>query len=70
MQFIRFGELYLDPNQIQYVRRFMPEIQGPARDDAGGLRLGFEQREITVYDDDPGFAELIAWLEGNSQTPA
>jgi hypothetical protein len=27
------------------------------------MRSGFEQRELTLYDDDPGYAEFMQWLE-------
>ena len=69
MHLVKFGNLYLDPNKLLYVERFMPEIMSSSHAGAG-LRLGFEQREITIYDDDPGYAELVAWLEANNETSA
>jgi hypothetical protein len=69
MSLLRFGSLYLDPDQILYVRQFLPNVKGLPPDNEGGLRIGFAQREITLSEDDPGFAELMAWLDAHSQTP-
>lgn len=68
MRFIRFGGLYLDPNKLQYARRLLPVVKGLPPDNEGGICLGFDQREIKIYEDEPGFAELIAWLDQNSET--
>ncbi len=68
MRFIRFGGLYLDLNKLLYARRFLPEVKSLPPNNDGGVRLGFDQREITVYEDEPGFAELVAWLDQNSET--
>jgi hypothetical protein len=70
MSLPRFGSLYLDPDQILYVRRLLPNVKGLLPDDQGGLRIGFAQREITLYEDELGFAEFVAWLDSHSQTPA
>ena len=70
MRLMRFGGLYFDPDKVLYARRFLPEVKGLPPNDEGGVRLGFDQREITVYEVDPGFAELLAWLDRNSETPA
>jgi hypothetical protein len=63
MNLARFGSLYLDTDRIIYVRRFMPQVKAPPPDNQGGVRIGFEQRELTLYDDDPGYVEFIQWLE-------
>jgi hypothetical protein len=70
MRLLRFGSLYFAPDQILYVRQFLPNVKGLPPDDEGGLRIGFAQREITLYEDDPGFVEFVAWLDEHSQTPA
>ncbi len=70
MRLTAFGHLYIDTDKLVYVRRFLPEVRGP--DSRGGLRLGFDQHELTLFDDEPGFAELSAWLERQDtqdQTP-
>jgi hypothetical protein len=69
MSLLRFGSLYLDPDQILYARRFLPNVKGLPPDNEAGLRIGFAQREITLHEDDPGFIEFVAWLDEHSQTP-
>ena len=67
MSLTRFGSFYLDTEKIRYVRCFLPNVKGLPPDDEGGLHIGLERREITLYDDDPGAAELQAWLERHSR---
>ena len=35
----------------------------PGSGEAGGVRIGFDQAETTIFDDEAGFEEFIHWLD-------
>jgi hypothetical protein len=68
MNLRKFGNYYINVEQITYVHRFEaqispPGLSMPGTSNAGGVRIFFENSELTIYTEEPGCAELIAWLE-------
>jgi hypothetical protein len=69
MNLHKFGNYYINVEEILYVHRFEAQISPPGlampgTTNPGGARIYFENSELTIYSDEPGYAEFIAWLDG------
>lgn len=65
----RFGSLFLDLDKVIYVRRFLPQTGGLRPAQHAGVRVGLVHGEVTLYDDEPGFVELVDWVEQHAILP-
>ena len=67
----RFGNFYIQVDKIVYVHRFDPQINPPSlslpgTNALGGVRIFFESQDLTINEDEPGYAEFVNWL-GNEK---
>jgi hypothetical protein len=66
---MKFGSFYIHLDKIAYVHKFTPEVLPASAVKArniGGVRMGFDNNELIIYEDEPGYAEFVAWLDSDT----
>jgi hypothetical protein len=65
MNLRRFGDFAINLDRITYVYRFQAQLGPPipGTSGKGGVRIFFENQELTVYDDEAGHDELLEWFD-------
>jgi hypothetical protein len=60
-----FGDYLINLDRITYVRRFQPQLGPPipGTTGKGGVSIFFDSQELTVYEDEAGYDELLAWMD-------
>ncbi len=67
----KFGNVYIDVDKIVYVRKISPGRfpLGSARGDSGAeIIIHFEEDDLTLHEDEPGYDEFMRWIEFNAST--
>jgi hypothetical protein len=64
----KFGNFYINVEKVSYAHRFYPDVIPanmfrPGSGDTGGVRIGFDQGETTIFDDEEGFQQFMQWLD-------
>jgi len=65
MDMRKFGDYYVNLDKITYVHRFQAQLGPPlpGTTGRGGLRIFFDNQELTIYEDEAGDAELLEWFD-------
>ncbi len=66
MKLRKFGAYYLYLDKIAYVHKFTPEVlpsSAVRAKNVGGVQIGFDNNEVIIYEDEPGYDDFLAWLE-------
>lgn len=68
MKIMRFGSYYINLDEFIYAQKFsakvLPVSAVRARN-VGGVSIGLKAYELVIYEDEPGYVELVEWLESN-----
>ena len=71
MRMLKFGSFFINVEKIVYVQQFEPEITPPhlpkTGTESGGVRVGFDYGEITLFEEEDGYEEFLAWLEAEAR---
>lgn len=65
MNLRRFGDFAINLERITYIHLFQPQLGPPipGTSGKGGVRIFYESQDLTVYDDEAGYDELLEWFE-------
>lgn len=66
MKLTKFGSYYIHLDKIAYVHKFTAEVlpaSAVRARNVGGVQIGFDNSEVIIYEDEPGYEEFLAWLE-------
>ena len=65
MHLLKFGDYAINLERIAYVHIFQPQLGPPipGTSGKGGVRIYFETQELTIYEDEPGYDELLEWFD-------
>jgi hypothetical protein len=66
MKLRKFGSYYLHLDKIAYVHKFSPNVlpsSAVRAKNVGGVQIGFDNNELIIYEDEPGYADFLAWFE-------
>lgn len=66
MKLRKFGSYYINLDKIAYVHKFPADVlpsSAVRAKNVGGIQIGFDNNEVIIYEDEPGYADFLAWLE-------
>lgn len=69
MKVRKFGPFYINLEQFIYAQKFTPKVLPAAAVRArnlGGISIGLKSYELIIYEDEPGYAEFVEWLDAQS----
>ena len=69
MKLKKFGSYYINLDQFIYAQKFTPKVlpSSAARArNVGGVSIGLKAYELVIYEDEPGYAEFVEWLDSNA----